>query len=120
MTIVCDLDGVVYVDGGAVPGAGAALSELQAQGKRLLFVTNNATKTALDVVETVHALTGFAVEEGDVVTSEYDLTAAFRKFFDTDDVPVISGLAIQADTTDSDGGGKARASIASVAFIKND
>ena len=69
MTIVCDLDGVVYVDGGAVPGAGAALSELQAQGKRLLFVTNNATKTALDVVETVHSLTGFGVEEGDVVTS---------------------------------------------------
>ena len=31
-TIVCDLDGVIYVDGAGVPGVGVALSALQAQG----------------------------------------------------------------------------------------
>lgn len=68
-TVVCDLDGVVYVDGHDVPGSGDALARLQAAGKRLLFVTNNATKTVGDVVDTVRRMSGFTVSESDVVTS---------------------------------------------------
>lgn len=68
-TIVCDLDGVVYVEGHEVPGAGAALDSLRRSGYRLLFATNNASKTAADVVESIRAFTGFSFPEESVVTS---------------------------------------------------
>lgn len=66
---MCDLDGVVYVDGKAVPGAGDALRTLRDQGRRILFVTNNSTKTSSTVADTVRRLTGFVVDEDSVVTA---------------------------------------------------
>lgn len=68
-TIVCDLDGVVYLDGQAITGAGEALATLRDRGLRLLFVTNNATKSQQTVVESIARLTGLEVDESDVVTS---------------------------------------------------
>ena len=59
-------------------------------------------------------------EEGQVVTSEFDLRAAFKEFFDADEVPVVSGVALQADTTKSKGGGKAAATITSVEILQNE
>ena len=58
--------------------------------------------------------------EGQVVTSELDLLEAFKQYFDADDVPVVSGVALQADTTDSEGGGKAMATITKVEFLEKD
>ncbi|MCH8985255.1 MAG: TIGR01458 family HAD-type hydrolase, partial [Acidobacteria bacterium] len=52
-TIVCDLDGVLYVDSEPVPGAGEALERLQSDGYDLLFVTNNATRTPAMVVANI-------------------------------------------------------------------
>ncbi|NIQ56035.1 MAG: hydrolase, partial [Gemmatimonadetes bacterium] len=43
--VVCDLDGVVYLGDEAVPGAGQALAALTAAGHRLLFCTNNSSRT---------------------------------------------------------------------------
>lgn len=68
-TIVCDLDGVLYIDKEGVPGAAAALRRLERQGFHLLFVTNNSTKTAETVVEHVAARTGYEVDIDAVVTS---------------------------------------------------
>lgn len=68
-TVVCDLDGVVYVDGKAVPGAGDAFRALREQGRRILFVTNNSMKTSSAVVDTVGRLTGFDIDEDSVVTT---------------------------------------------------
>lgn len=67
--VACDLDGVVYIDGSAIPGAGRGLTELRASGRRVVFVTNNATKTPDSVAETVERLTGFEVGTADIVTS---------------------------------------------------
>ncbi len=91
-TIVCDLDGVIYVDGAGVPGAGVALAALQAQGLRLLFVTNNATKTARNVVDTIGTLTGFEVDEGDVVTSGLVTAMALEGVIDR--VLIVGGPAL--------------------------
>ena len=44
-----DLDGVIYLGPQAVPGAEGVLSELRAQSKKVMFVTNNAAREA-DVV----------------------------------------------------------------------
>ena len=63
-----DLDGVVYVGGNAIPGAGQALRKASEEGMRLAYVTNNANRTPAAVAE---ILTGFGVAATaeDVVTS---------------------------------------------------
>lgn len=55
--------------------------------------------------------------EGQVITSEYDLIEAYRSVFGADKAPVISGITVETDTTDSKGGGKSRAFISSIEFL---
>ena len=68
-TIVFDLDGVVYVDAHAVPGAGAALESIAAAGWHIVFATNNSTRTAESVLEHIERRTGFTSPTATVVTS---------------------------------------------------
>ena len=68
-TIVFDLDGVVYVDNHAVPGAGAALQAIADAGWHIIFATNNSTRTAATVREHIRDRTGFDSPTADVVTS---------------------------------------------------
>lgn len=67
--VVCDLDGVVYVERTPIPGAGGALQALADAGIMLVFVTNNSTKSADDVVAGIAATTGFVADPRRVVTS---------------------------------------------------
>jgi len=55
---------------------------------------------------------------GQTITSEHDLLAGYRSVFGKNKSPVISGITISTDTTDSKGGGKSRASISSIEFLK--
>lgn len=68
-TIVFDLDGVVYVDAHAVPGAGAALAAIDEAGWHIVFATNNSTRTATTVLEHIEQRTGFTSPTANVVTS---------------------------------------------------
>jgi 4-nitrophenyl phosphatase len=68
-TIVFDLDGVVYVDSHAVPGAGAALESIASAGWHIVFATNNSTRTAATVLEHIEQRTGFTSPTANVVTS---------------------------------------------------
>lgn len=61
-----DLDGVVYIGGTAIPGAPEALQKAQAEGMRLAYVTNNASRTPAAVAA---LLAGMRAPAGDVVTS---------------------------------------------------
>jgi 4-nitrophenyl phosphatase len=67
--IVCDLDGVLFKDSTAIPGAGDALEALSAAGHQLVFATNNSTRTAMDVATRVSAVTGYATTPRQIVTS---------------------------------------------------
>jgi hypothetical protein len=53
-----------------------------------------------------------------MVVSEYDLISAFKRKYEKDEVPVISGIALAIDTTKSGGGGKAAAVIKSIEFME--
>ena len=64
-----DLDGVVYVGKDAVPGAAAALEVARANGMRLAYITNNASRTPHEVAEHLRELAMPEVSDGDVVTS---------------------------------------------------
>jgi hypothetical protein len=55
---------------------------------------------------------------GETVISEFDLADAFKKYFQKDEVPDISGVAIEVDTTSSADDGRAVAFIHSIEFLE--
>ena len=63
-----DLDGVVYVDDGAVPGVADALGRVRDAGMHLAFVTNNASRPPAVVAERLNSL-GVAANAAEVITS---------------------------------------------------
>lgn len=66
-TVLCDLDGVVWLAHEPIPGAVEAIARLRDSGRRVVFVTNNS---AAAVSEHEAALAGIGVEaSGDVVSS---------------------------------------------------
>ncbi len=67
--VVCDLDGVVYRGTEPVPGAAGALRAIVESGRRIVFATNNSTRTAEDVARTITARVGFDAVAGQIVTS---------------------------------------------------
>ncbi|MGA8045932.1 MAG: HAD-IIA family hydrolase [Dermatophilaceae bacterium] len=75
--VVCDLDGVVYRGAAAVPHAVEVLTEL---GLPVLYLTNNASRSAAEVAQHLVEL-GLDVSASDVVTSAQgaaDLVARTR------------------------------------------
>ena len=64
-----DLDGVVYVGKDAVPGAAKALEAARANGMRLAYITNNASRTPHEVADHLRELAMPEVSDADVVTS---------------------------------------------------
>lgn len=65
---VLDLDGVVYISAEAVVGAVDGLAAARAAGMKLAFVTNNASRSPVDVAVHLTAL-GIPADPSDVVTS---------------------------------------------------
>ncbi len=68
-TVVFDLDGVVYLDDQPIDGAGDALRRLSEAGLRVLFASNNSTKTPATAAEQIAAVTGYDCQPDQVVTS---------------------------------------------------
>lgn len=66
--VVLDLDGVVVLGGRAIPGAPEAIGRVRAAGCGVVFATNNATRTAAEVVAVLDAA-GIAADAHEVVTS---------------------------------------------------
>ncbi|HEX9642526.1 MAG TPA: HAD-IIA family hydrolase [Acidimicrobiia bacterium] len=92
--VVLDVDGVVHVGGRGVPGAAGALHALRTAGMRLLFVTNNSTRTRQDVVDDVAQATGFAADAADAVTSSEATAFAMQGRFST--ALVVGGIELAA------------------------
>jgi len=65
--LLLDLDGVLYVEGEAVPGAPEAVARLRACGLPLRFVTNTTARSRAQTLERLAAL-GYAVAPGELVT----------------------------------------------------
>ena len=60
---------MVWRGSSAVPGAGAATAALKAAGKRVLFVSNNSTKSVDDYVAKLASVCGIVAQPSQVVTS---------------------------------------------------
>ncbi len=67
MSLVCDLDGTVWLGDRVIPGAPAAVAAARQAGHRVLFVTNNSGPRLGDVEA---KLAGMGIlAEGDVISS---------------------------------------------------
>lgn len=55
---------------------------------------------------------------GETIISEFDLFDAFKRYFQKDEVPTLSGVALEVDTTSSDDDGRAVAFIHGIEFVK--
>lgn len=66
-TVLCDLDGVVWLARQAIPGAAEAIASIRSTGRRVVFVTNNSVATEAVLVDALGAIDVPA--EGDVVSS---------------------------------------------------
>jgi 4-nitrophenyl phosphatase len=93
-TVVCDLDGVVYLGDQGVAGSGRALRAVEEAGVGLLFATNNATKTPEQVATKIATTTGFAADPASIVTSA--VVTAARLAGRVDAALVVGGVAIEA------------------------
>ncbi len=67
--VVCDIDGVIYRGNRVFPGVTEALLRLRESGARILFVTNNSTRSPAAAAGRVSELTGVEFGPGDVCTS---------------------------------------------------
>ena len=98
--LVCDLDGVLYRGRAPVPGAAEAVTRLRDSGIKVVFATNNATRTVEQYVERLRAA-GLEAAREDLVTSAV-VTAeevADRGWADGT-VFVVGGAGIRAALTE--------------------
>ncbi|WP_029145212.1 HAD-IIA family hydrolase [Microbacterium luticocti] len=68
-TVLADLDGVVYAGAGALPHAVESLNRAAAEGRRLGYITNNASRTDADVAAHLRELGLERTAPDDIVTS---------------------------------------------------
>lgn len=72
-TVLCDLDGVIWLAHQPIAGSVEAVAELRRSGRRMIFVTNNSAATSAQHEQAL-ADVGIAAH-GDVVSSAMALTA---------------------------------------------
>ncbi len=72
-TVLCDLDGVIWLAHQPIAGSVEAVDELRRSGRRLIFVTNNSAATSAQHEQAL-ADVGIAAH-GDVVSSAMSVTA---------------------------------------------
>ncbi|HSM67088.1 MAG TPA: HAD-IIA family hydrolase [Ilumatobacteraceae bacterium] len=88
-TVLCDLDGVVWLAHRPIDGSAEAVAELRASGRRVLFVTNNSAPTRSEHEAALQAVGIPAV--GDIVSSAM---AAGRLVGEGDRVLVSGGPGV--------------------------
>ena len=69
-TLILDCDGVLWRGDTLLPGTAAALDAFRAAGKRLLFLTNNSSKSRRQYGAKFAAL-GLAVQPEEIVPTSY-------------------------------------------------
>jgi HAD superfamily hydrolase (TIGR01450 family) len=88
-TVLCDLDGVVWLGGVPIPGSVAAIERLRAAGVRVVFVSNSSVPT---IAEHSAALGGIGIAaDGDVISSA---TAAAELIAPGERVLVCGGAGV--------------------------
>jgi HAD superfamily hydrolase (TIGR01458 family) len=107
--LLIDLDGVLYVEDDAIPGAVEAVDALRDRGVPLRFVTNTTSRPRAAIVERLARL-GFAVTTDEVVTPAALAVAVCRRR-GHERVALLMDEAVKADFAELD---EARADVDAV------
>lgn len=91
---VLDMDGTLYLGGKPIDGAVAFCERLRAAGRKLLYFTNNASRSPEEYVKKLSGL-GFPAAREDIVTSG-DVTIAYlRRYFPNMPVYLVGTPALE-------------------------
>ena len=72
-----DLDGTIYLSNRLIPGADEVIERIRRSGKKLVFLSNNPTRTRELYVEKLTAL-GIPASVDDVINSSYVMAQYVR------------------------------------------
>lgn len=78
-TILFDCDGVLWRGGHALPGAKELVEALRNAGVRVLFVTNNSTKSRVEYLHKIEKVLGIQADAEDVFCSAYAVAALVKE-----------------------------------------
>lgn len=93
--LLFDLDGVVYVGEDPVPGAIEAIESARAQGARCIYVTNNASRTPVQVAAHLRHL-GIPADPEDVVSSSMAGATLVADRISSGEVLAVGGEGVSA------------------------
>ena len=99
-TFLFDCDGVLWRGGVGIAGVGAAVSRLQALGKRCFFVTNNSTKARASYVEILSRVAGITTGKEGVLSSAFAAAEYLRAAGITKKVYVIGEAGLVKELTE--------------------
>jgi glycerol 3-phosphatase-2 len=88
--VLADLDGVVYQGPNAIPFAVDSLTRVAADGIRIGYITNNASRTDLQVAEHLSSF-GLEVAAADVVTSPQAAVRLLAELVDPGSLILVVG-----------------------------
>lgn len=89
--ILCDCDGVLWVNSGAVNGVPETLNKLRRMGKKIIFATNNSTKTREEFLAKLRSL-GYEAEMDELFPTSYS-TALYLQGINFDGKAFVVGSA---------------------------
>lgn len=96
-TFLCDCDGVLWRGEGGVPGVAHTVAQLRARGKRVLFVTNNSTKSRRDYVAKLREAAGIECAAEDIVSSAFAAAEFCRRAGVSKKAYVLGGSGLVAE-----------------------
>lgn len=99
-TFIFDCDGVIWKGDSIIPGVAETLDMLKAAGKRLIFVTNNSTKSRAGYLKKFHGLGLTNVSAEEIFSSSFAAAAylEYTKFKETGKkVYIIGEVGIQEE-----------------------
>lgn len=93
---IFDLDGVIYLGNQIVDGAPKVIEELQNKGKKVMYFTNNSSRTRAEVTEKLKNL-GVPAEEEQVVASAYGTAHYLSENYAKRDAFVVGGPGLEKE-----------------------
>lgn len=92
--LIVDLDGSVYVGDKPIKGVPEALEELRHRGIKILFLTNNATKTPQEYLQKLENM-GIRVALHEILTSSVIASSYIRRVYGPSKVYAIGTKALE-------------------------